>query len=74
MRRLTDGCCITCDDCGLTVELHPDGAYKFDLSTWTSCCPHGSGGSPVLCPRFGTELKMVLIGQSPNVAYFSDED
>ena len=74
MGRLADGRFISCGDCGLTVELQPDGAYKFDLSAWTSRCPHGGGGSPVLCPRFGTDLKMALVGEPPSVVHFGDED
>lgn len=74
MGLAANGRVISCGDCGLTVELQPDGAYKFDLSAWTSNCPHGGGGSPVLCPRFGTDLKMALIGEPPSVVQLGDQD
>lgn len=74
MGRAAKGREISCADCGLTVELQPDGTYRFELAAWSSRCRHAGGGSPVLCPRFGSDLKMALIGDSPEVVQIGDED
>ncbi len=65
---------IACPECGLHVELHPDGAYKFDVNTWNGRCVHADGGSPVLCPRFGTDLKLALMGVGPDIVQLGEND
>lgn len=60
MGRLSKPYALVCPVCKSVVELHPDGAYGFDVEHWSSECRHNLGGSPMLCRHFGPNLHSAL--------------